>query len=47
MSFDGDVEDFIDSIGPFYEFVSLQGSEMSHIKEKIEDLARSSSGRIS
>lgn len=46
MSFNGDVEDFLDSIGPFYEFVNLQGSEMSHIKEKIEEVASSSGSSL-
>lgn len=44
MSFNGDVEDFLDSIGPFYEFVTLQGSDMNHIKEKIEEVTSSSGG---
>lgn len=46
MSFSGDPEDYMNTIGPFYEFVCLQGKEMSHIKEKLE-AATSSSGKIS
>lgn len=46
MSFNGDVEDFLDSIGPFYEFVTLQGNEYSHIKEKIEEVASSSGSSL-
>ncbi|ODM94721.1 Acyl-CoA-binding domain-containing protein 5 [Orchesella cincta] len=42
MSFNGEVEDFLDSIGPFYEFVNLQGNEMNHIKEKLEEVTSSS-----
>ncbi|CAL8109440.1 unnamed protein product [Orchesella dallaii] len=44
MSFNGEVEDFLDSIEPFYEFVNLQGNEMNHIKEKLEEVTSSSSG---
>lgn len=36
MSFSGDVQNFLDTIGPFYEFVSLQGPEMAHLKESLE-----------
>jgi len=44
MSFNGDVQEFLDSIGPFYEFVNLQGAEMNHIKDKIDTITSSSSG---
>jgi hypothetical protein len=47
MSFSGDVQEFLDSIGPFYEFVNLEGSEMSHIKEALDAWSSSSSNSSS
>jgi len=43
MSFSGDVQEFLDSIGPFYEFVNLEGPEMNHIKAALDNITSSSS----
>ena len=43
MSFNGDVQDFLDSIGPFYEFINLNSPDLDNIKETIERLTSSDS----
>ncbi|CAG7821947.1 unnamed protein product [Allacma fusca] len=43
MSFSGDVQNFLDSIGPFYEFISLNSPEMDNIKELVEKATSSAS----
>lgn len=47
MSFSGDVENFLESIGPFYEFVNLQGDDMLPIKEKIDEAISTASSASS
>ena len=47
MSFSGDVEEFLETLGPFYEFVNLEGSEMDHIKKSLDEWTSSSSSSMS